>query len=78
MNLKKISDEPLVFQNVKPLEKMGNVLPIAYGGLLQAHSLMAAFHSLPGELHDKDKWVVYSVTGEYVQDDLVSTVLNDE
>jgi len=78
MNLKKVSDEPLVFQNLKPLEKMGNVLPIAYGGLLQAHSLMAAFHSLPGESQDKDKWVVYSVTGESVRDDHASTVLNDE
>ncbi|UZJ57628.1 hypothetical protein CBS101457_006948 [Exobasidium rhododendri] len=66
LGLRKISDAPCVYQNTAKLEKMGNALPIAYGGLLQAQSLLAAYHSLPGEYSERSKWVVYSVTGHFL------------
>jgi acyl-CoA thioesterase II len=67
IRLREVSREPLVYQSIAKPVKMGNVLPIAYGGYTSALSIQAAFHSLPGNTNkEKSSWAIYSANGIFL------------
>lgn len=61
MRLRQRSQEPLVYESVSMPVKMGNALPIAYGGFNSGLAIQAAFHSLAPA--GKADWAIYSANG---------------
>lgn len=66
IRLKQVSTQPLVYESITLPVRMGNALPIAYGGYTSCLAVQAAFHSLPGQSQaEKDDWAIYSANGAF-------------
>ncbi|KAK4700969.1 hypothetical protein P7C70_g5270, partial [Phenoliferia sp. Uapishka_3] len=64
IRLKRLS--PTTFETLALTERMGNQLPIAYGGCALAVAVQAAYHSLPVMAPGAPKMVFYSMVGHYL------------